>query len=51
VNDKNDLSQTGGVSLYSLDEDRAKKLWKWSEEVTGIKFESGAGTRKAHSEC
>lgn len=28
----------GGVKLYSLDETNAKKLWKLSEEMTGITF-------------
>lgn len=28
----------GGVQLYSLDRDSAKKLWKLSEELTGVKF-------------
>lgn len=36
VND-NETGQ-GGVKLYSLDEPGAKKLWAWSEEMTGIKF-------------
>lgn len=27
-----------GVKAYSLDEGSAKKLWKWSEEATGISF-------------
>ncbi|WP_439555834.1 SDR family NAD(P)-dependent oxidoreductase [Dyadobacter sp.] len=37
-----------GVRLYSLDETNAKKLWKWSEEVTGISFgqESNAAVAK-----
>jgi len=29
---------TQGVKPYSLDENSAKRLWKWSEEVTGITF-------------
>ncbi|WP_031530171.1 SDR family NAD(P)-dependent oxidoreductase [Dyadobacter crusticola] len=29
-----------GVRPYSLDENNAKKLWKWSEEVTGLSFGS-----------
>lgn len=33
-----DASTVGGVKPYSLDETNAKKLWKWSEEATGIVF-------------
>lgn len=33
-----DASTAGGVKPYSLDETNAKKLWKWSEEATGIVF-------------
>ncbi|MFI2743468.1 SDR family NAD(P)-dependent oxidoreductase [Zhouia sp. PK063] len=33
-----DLNSFGGVQEYSLDHDNAKKLWKWSEQVTGIRF-------------
>lgn len=29
---------SAGVQQYSLDENNAKKLWKWSEERTGITF-------------
>lgn len=29
---------TQGVKPYSLDENNAKRLWRWSEEVTGITF-------------
>jgi len=29
----------GGVKTYSLDEMNAKRLWKLSEEMTGIKFD------------
>jgi NAD(P)-dependent dehydrogenase (short-subunit alcohol dehydrogenase family) len=29
----------GGVKTYSLDETNAKRLWKLSEEMTGIKFD------------
>ncbi|WP_153391520.1 SDR family NAD(P)-dependent oxidoreductase [Chryseobacterium vaccae] len=29
---------TQGVKPYSLDENSAKRLWTWSEEVTGITF-------------
>ena len=28
----------GGVQLYSLDETNAKRLWKLSEEMTGLSF-------------
>ena len=31
-------STSNGVRLYSLDETNAKRLWKLSEEMTGIKF-------------
>ncbi|MCR6722628.1 MAG: SDR family NAD(P)-dependent oxidoreductase [Chitinophagaceae bacterium] len=31
-------NSTRGVQLYSLDETNAARLWKWSEQVTGIKF-------------
>lgn len=27
-----------GVKLYSLDKENAQKLWKWSEQITGISF-------------
>jgi NAD(P)-dependent dehydrogenase (short-subunit alcohol dehydrogenase family) len=37
VDDK-PASNTGGVQLYSLDETNAKRLWKLSEEMTGISF-------------
>lgn len=30
---------SAGVKPYSLDESNAKKLWKWTEEITGIEFE------------
>lgn len=33
-----DTSTSGGVKAYSLDEANAKRLWKWSEEATGISF-------------
>lgn len=33
-----DTSASGGVKAYSLDEANAKRLWKWSEEATGIRF-------------
>lgn len=34
-------SVSAGVKPYSLDETAAKRLWKWSEEVTGITFNAG----------
>ncbi|WP_343635634.1 SDR family NAD(P)-dependent oxidoreductase [Fluviicola sp.] len=34
----NDTTQVGGVKPYSLDETHAKRLWKLSEEMTGITF-------------
>lgn len=33
-----DTSISGGVKPYSLDESNAKRLWKLSEEMTGITF-------------
>lgn len=33
-----DASMSPGVKAYSLDEASARRLWKWSEEVTGITF-------------
>lgn len=33
-----ELSLIGGVKAYSLDEANAKRLWKLSEELTGIRF-------------
>ncbi|MFT3680180.1 MAG: SDR family NAD(P)-dependent oxidoreductase [Ferruginibacter sp.] len=33
-----DTSALKGVNPYSLDETSAKRLWKWSEEITGISF-------------
>ncbi|MCI1682583.1 MAG: SDR family NAD(P)-dependent oxidoreductase [Bacteroides sp.] len=33
-----DTTTTGGVKSYSLDETNAKRLWKWTEEITGITF-------------
>jgi NAD(P)-dependent dehydrogenase (short-subunit alcohol dehydrogenase family) len=33
-----DTTMSNGVKRYSLDEANAKRLWKWSEEMTGIKF-------------
>jgi hypothetical protein len=41
VAEQSGSSHTGGVFLYSLDETNAKRLWKWSEEVTGISFDIG----------
>ena len=38
VDDKSYSNHLGGVSLYSLDEVNAKRLWTWSEEVSGIFF-------------
>lgn len=32
-------SMSGGVQPYSLDETNAKRLWRLSEEMTGIKFQ------------
>ncbi len=39
-----DPSTSRGVKPYSLDEDYAKRLWKLSEEMTGITFLSGASS-------
>lgn len=33
-----DVSIIGGIKLYSLDATSAKRLWKLSEELTGIEF-------------
>ncbi|MFT3979461.1 MAG: SDR family NAD(P)-dependent oxidoreductase [Ferruginibacter sp.] len=33
-----DSAVSPGVKLYSLNETSAKRLWKWSEETTGILF-------------
>jgi hypothetical protein len=33
-----DATVSGGVKSYSLDEASAHRLWKWSEEITGITF-------------
>lgn len=33
-----ELKTIGGVKPYSLDETNAKRLWKWSEEMTSITF-------------
>jgi len=38
ADERSGASTTGGVSLYSLDEANAKRLWAWSEEMTGISF-------------
>lgn len=34
-----DTEMSPGVKRYALDEANAKRLWTWSEEVTGIAFE------------
>lgn len=34
-----DLSQGSGVHPYSLDEGSAQRLWKLSEELTGVRFQ------------
>jgi NAD(P)-dependent dehydrogenase (short-subunit alcohol dehydrogenase family) len=34
-----DPSTIRGVQPYSVDESNANRLWQWSEEVTGIKFQ------------
>lgn len=36
-----DSSSLSGVKLYSLDGENAKRLWKWSEEITGKVFDVG----------
>jgi NAD(P)-dependent dehydrogenase (short-subunit alcohol dehydrogenase family) len=33
-----DSGMSAGVKRYSLDEAKAKRLWKWSEEACGISF-------------
>lgn len=33
-----DSGMSAGVKRYSLDEAEAKRLWKWSEETSGISF-------------
>jgi NAD(P)-dependent dehydrogenase (short-subunit alcohol dehydrogenase family) len=38
ADDKSVSSNTGGVNIYSLDETNAKRLWTWSEEMTGVIF-------------
>ena len=38
VDDESGALNTGGVRLYSLDETNAKRLWKLSEEMTGVSF-------------
>jgi hypothetical protein len=38
ADEKSGSSNTGGVRLYSLDETNAKRLWKLSEEMTGVTF-------------
>lgn len=35
-----DNAMSGGVKAYSLDENNAKRLWKLSEEMTGISFDA-----------
>jgi NAD(P)-dependent dehydrogenase (short-subunit alcohol dehydrogenase family) len=40
ADEKSGSSNTGGVRLYSLDETNAKRLWTWSEEMTGIVFQA-----------
>ena len=40
VIENNDVSKSAGVELYSLDETSAKKLWKLSEEMTGVIFQA-----------
>lgn len=34
-----DASIIGGVKMYALDEANARRLWQWTEEITGIRFE------------
>jgi NAD(P)-dependent dehydrogenase (short-subunit alcohol dehydrogenase family) len=34
-----DVTVVGGVKAYSLDETQAKRLWKLSEELTGVTFD------------
>lgn len=36
---RSDISVIGGVKPYSLDQKNAERLWKLSEELTGIKFD------------
>jgi len=38
ANLNSDMSIIGGIKPYSLDKTNAKRLWKLSEEMTGIKF-------------
>lgn len=38
ANLNSDVSVIGGIKAYSLDEKNAKRLWKMSEEMTGITF-------------
>lgn len=38
VDTKSASSHSGGVHLYSLDENNAKRLWTLTEELTGMKF-------------
>lgn len=39
IHNSNDPNSLRGVQLYSLDESNAKRLWKLSEEMTGLTFE------------
>ena len=39
ANLNSDVSVIGGIKAYSLDEKNAKRVWKMSEEMTGIAFE------------
>jgi NAD(P)-dependent dehydrogenase (short-subunit alcohol dehydrogenase family) len=39
ANLNSDVSVIGGIQAYSLDEKNANRLWKMSEEMTGIAFE------------
>ncbi len=39
-NTEHNASRSGGVQPYSLDQASAKKLWKLSEEMTGIIFQA-----------
>ena len=38
IDEKSPAIHNGGVRPYSLDESNAKRLWKWSEKMTGITF-------------
>lgn len=39
LDERTGTSNAGGVQRYSLDGTNAKKLWKWSEQITGITFQ------------